>query len=255
MYTFDANTEASNIINWIRNWFDHNGKDSPAVIGISGGKDSSTVAALCVKALGKDRVIGVKMPNGKQSDIDYANGIIEYLGIKSYEVNIHDTYEAVLEQLKVNGITPSKQTIVNLPPRLRMATLYAISQSVNGRVSRNCNLSEDMTGYSTRYGDDAGDFAPLRNLTVQEVKAVGKAIGVPDQFIEKTPSDGLQAKTDEDNLGFLYAELDTYIREGKAAPELEETFKTRFERIKFKLEEIATYRNDLPNYLTKQNIE
>lgn len=212
MYNFDSKLVKDELIEWIREWFNQNGPTSSAVIGISGGKDSSVVAALCVKALGKERVIGVLMPCGEQSDINYSKDLVEYLGIKSYEINIQSAYESMLNSLSCTYM--SVQALTNLPARIRMTTLYAVSQCNNGRVSNNCNLSENWVGYSTRFGDDAGDFSPLHNLTVQEVKAVGRELGLPEKFIEKVPSDGLCGKTDEDNLEFTYETLDKYIREG-----------------------------------------
>lgn len=196
---------------WIRKFFDENGKDCNAVVGISGGKDSSVVAALCVEALGKERVLGVLMPCGRQHDIDMAYKLVHHLGIRYFEINIQEAAEAMKRNIPFEL---SQQSKVNLLPRLRMTTLYAVSQSFNGRVANTCNLSEDWVGYSTRYGDAAGDFSPLCNLTVQEVKAVGKAAGLPHDLVDKVPIDGLCGKTDEDNLGFTYAELDKYIRTG-----------------------------------------
>ena len=210
---FDVKKTHRDVIAWIRNWFMENGKGCTAVIGISGGKDSSVVAALCVEALGRDRVLGVLRPNGEQSDIDYAHRLVAHLGIESYAVNIRAAYEGLLSSLP-DSLTPSRQTLINLPPRLRMATLYAISQSRNGRVANTCNLSENWVGYSTRYGDDAGDFSPLGKLTVTEVVALGEELGLPTELVHKAPSDGLTGKTDEDNLGFSYTTLDRYIREG-----------------------------------------
>ncbi len=217
---FNAKKVKDEIVQWIRDWFEKNGPGCNAIIGISGGKDSSVVAALCVEALGKERVIGVMIPQGIQRDIYMSYNVVEYLGIKNIEVNINNTYNALLNAVfdgmwKINPYFDiSDQTHVNLPPRIRMATLYAISQSMNGRVSNNCNLSEDWVGYSTRWGDSVGDFAPLAHLTVNEVKAIGYELGLPTEFIEKVPSDGLCGKTDEDNLGFSYDALDRYIREG-----------------------------------------
>ena len=219
MQTFNAKEVKDQVVQWIRDWFEENGKGCNAVIGISGGKDSSVVAGLCVEALGKDRVIGVTMPNGVQKDISDSMRIINHLGIRYCNVNIFDTYntlmDAVEQQLQTLEAEVSNQTIINMPPRLRMTTLYAVSQSMNGRVANTCNLSEDWVGYSTRYGDAAGDFSPLGGLTVREVIAVGKELGLPIDLVEKTPSDGLCGKSDEDNLGFTYAALDHYIRTGE----------------------------------------
>ena len=218
MKTFNAEVVKDQVVQWIRDWFEVNGKGCNAVIGISGGKDSSTVAALCVEALGRDRVIGVTMPNGVQKDISDSIKLINHLGICHINVNIADTCKALMasvqEQLAAQGKEVSRQTIINMQPRVRMTTLYAISQSMNGRVANTCNLSEDWVGYSTRYGDAAGDFSPLGGLTVAEVIAIGKVLGLPVDLVEKTPSDGLSGKSDEDNLGFTYATLDRYIRTG-----------------------------------------
>lgn len=218
MIQFNAKEVKDQVVQWIRDWFEENGKGCNAVLGVSGGKDSSIVAALCAEALGKDRVIGVTMPNGVQKDISDSMRLIDHLGIRYCNVNIGDTCQtlmaAVKEQLATLGKDVSEQTIINLPPRVRMTTLYAVSQSMNGRVANTCNLSEDWVGYSTRYGDAAGDFAPLGGLVVREVIAIGKELGLPIDLVEKTPSDGLCGKTDEDNLGFTYAVLDEYIRTG-----------------------------------------
>lgn len=212
--SFDAVKVKNDIVEWIRNFFEQNGKGCKGVLGVSGGKDSSVVAALLVEALGKENVVGVLMPNGEQFDIDVSNALCDFLGIQKVVININDAYKGLMGQLEKSGIEVTNQAVVNLPPRLRMATVYAVSQSVNGRVANTCNLSEDWVGYATRYGDSVGDFSPISKLTVQEVKAVGRALGLPDMFIEKTPIDGLCGKTDEDNLGFTYATLDRYIREG-----------------------------------------
>ena len=211
MYRFNAEKIKNECVAWIRDFFEKNGKDCNAVVGISGGKDSSVVAALCVEALGKDRVIGVLMPCGEQSDIDMAQLLVDTLGIRRYIINIKDAVEGLTKAIPFDL---SDQSRVNLPPRIRMSTLYAVSQSHNGRVANTCNLSEDWVGYSTRYGDSVGDFSPCSHLTVQEVKAIGRLLGLPAVLIDKAPSDGLCGKTDEDNLGFTYAELDRYIREG-----------------------------------------
>lgn len=235
-------TKAMNgCIEWIREFFEENGKGCNAVLGISGGKDSSVVAALLVEALGKDRVIGVLMPNGEQADIDMAKLLVNHLGIKYYVVNIKEAYEGIINAFP-EELEMSNQTKINLAPRLRMSTVYAVSQSVNGRVANTCNLSEDWVGYSTRYGDSVGDFSPCSHFTVQEVKEIGRMLGLPEVLIEKAPSDGLCGKTDEDNLGFTYAVLDKYIRTGEI--EDEETKKLIDHKHKmnlFKLEVMPSY--------------
>ena len=213
---FDAKRVKDEIVEWITDWFEENGNGCKAVVGVSGGKDSSVVAALCVAALGKDRVIGVLMPNGEQSDIKYSHMLCDHLGIKNYTVNVGPAINGVLDSIHENAtdIEVTEQTTTNLPARIRMATLYAVSQSVNGRVANTCNLSEDWVGYSTKFGDAAGDFSLLSRLTVSEVKAIGRELGLPAELVDKTPSDGLCGKTDEMNLGFSYDVLDKYIRTG-----------------------------------------
>ncbi len=199
-------------VRWIRDFFRMNGPDCNAVVGISGGKDSSVTAALCVEALGRERVIGVLMPNGVQSDIDSAQLLVDHLGIRYFTVNIREAVQGLQGSLP---FTLSEQTKINLPARIRMATLYAVAQSHNGRVANTCNLSEDWVGYATRYGDGAGDFSPLSRLTVREVRALGTLLGLPERLVRKPPSDGLTGRTDEENLGFTYETLDRYIRTGE----------------------------------------
>lgn len=233
---FDAKKVKDECVEWIRDFFEKNGKGCNAVIGISGGKDSSIAAALCVEALGKDRVIGVLMPCGEQHDIDCARQLVEHLGIKNFTINILDAVNGVKEQIS-SQMELSNQAIVNIPPRVRMTTLYAVSQCMNGRVVNTCNLSEDWVGYSTRYGDAAGDFSPLSNLTVQEIKAIGYLLDLPKELVEKIPIDGLCGKTDEDNLGFTYAVLDRYIREGEIDdPEIKKLIDEKHEKNLFKLQ-------------------
>ncbi len=211
---FDVKKVTEDIIAWIREWFEKNGKGCNAILGISGGKDSSVAAALCVAALGKERVIGVLMPNGEQHDIDMSQKLVEHLGIESYTVNIKEGYDGLLKEVSKQLGGVSRDTEINLAPRIRMATLYAVGQSRNGRVVNTCNLSEDWVGYSTRYGDSVGDFSPLSMLCVREVKAIGRHLGLPEDLIEKVPIDGLCGQTDEEKLGFTYEMLDHYIREG-----------------------------------------
>ncbi|MBQ1353373.1 MAG: NAD(+) synthase [Ruminococcus sp.] len=230
---FDAALVKKDCIEWIRKFFEENGPGCNAVVGISGGKDSSIVAALCVEALGKERVIGVLMPNGVQADIDMAQLLVNHLGIKHYVINVKDAVDGVKNSLPFEA---SAQTLTNIPPRIRMTTLYAVAQSHNGRVANTCNLSEDWVGYSTRYGDQAGDFSPCSFLTVDEMKQIGRLCGLPDVLIDKVPIDGLCGKTDEDNLGFTYAVLDRYIRTGEIDDEnIKKNIDDRHRRNLFKL--------------------
>ena len=240
---FDAVKVKDECVQWIRDFFEENGPGCNAVLGISGGKDSSIAAALCVVALGKDRVIGVLMPCGEQHDIDMAYMLVNHLDIKHYVVIIKDAIEGLKGSMPLELST---QSLTNMPPRIRMTTLYAVSQSCNGRVVNTCNLSEDRVGYSTRYGDAAGDFSPLCNLTVQEVKEIGRLLNLPDVLIDKVPIDGLCGKTDEDNLGFTYAELDRYIRTGEIEDMAKkERIDTLHKRNLFKLQLMPSFKPNM----------
>ena len=248
MYEFDARKTKDEIIQWIRDWFKENGPDCNAVVAISGGKDSSVTAALCVEALGSSRVFGVLLPNGVQHDMDMSLMLVEHLGIPHAIINIEEPFTSIMTALSENLPVPtSAQTRINLPPRLRMAITYAVSQSMNGRVANTSNLSEDWVGYATRYGDMAGDFSPLSKLTVQEVKAIGHELRIPKELVEKIPIDGLTDLTDEDNLGFTYAVLDKYIRTGVCEdPEAKRLIDTRRRTSKFKLEPLPCFPFDGP---------
>lgn len=224
-YSFDAEKVTKEVVEWVRDLFERTATpQTNAVIGISGGKDSSVAAAVCAKALGKNRVIGVLMPQGEQADISYSHLLVDTLGIKSYTINIGDTVSAFMGELKKH-MEPSNQAVVNTPARIRMTTLYAVAACHNARVVNTCNLSEDWVGYSTKYGDAAGDFSPLSDLTVTEVLQVGEYLGLPNELVHKVPIDGLCGKTDEENLGFTYAMLDRYIRgldDLSSVPEIKE---------------------------------
>lgn len=215
--SFDPKQTKDSIVQWIRNYFAENGPECSAVVGISGGKDSTVVAALCVEALGKDRVVGVLMPCGDQADIEDSKHLVACLGIQSYLVNIQSPVESILFRVNTK-MRVSEQTKVNLPARIRMATLYAVAQSLpnGGRVANTCNRSEDYVGYSTKFGDSAGDFSPLANLLVSEIRQIGHELGLSPELVDKVPSDGLCGKTDEDNLGFTYDQLENYIKTGSS---------------------------------------
>ena len=220
---------------WIREWFAANGPTCNAVIGMSGGKDSTITAALCAEALGADRVIGIAMPAEGQS-LNEADEICEYLGIRylCFPIGRIEAECNALGAVLPEGF--SVQTVQNIPPRIRMTMLYAAAQSLNGMVANTCNLSEDYIGYATLYGDAAGSFAPLDGLCVREVLQVGHAMGLPARWVDKTPDDGLpHSSPDEVKLGFTYAALDRYIREGVCDdPEVKEKIDRLHRRNKFK---------------------
>ncbi|MBD5160334.1 MAG: NAD(+) synthase [Ruminococcus sp.] len=245
MGNFNAEKAIENITAWIRQYFEENATPATkAVVGISGGKDSSVASALCVRALGKERVIGVLMPQGEQADIDYSRLLVKTLDIKHYVVNIGETVSSFMTEIKKH-IEPSGQTIINTPARIRMTTLYAIAGTVGGRVVNTCNLSEDWVGYSTKFGDSAGDFSPLSDFTVTEILQIGDALGLPYELVHKVPIDGLCGKTDEENLGFTYVELDTYIRgltDLSDKPELKEKIDRMHRNNLHKLRLMPTFR-------------
>lgn len=235
-YEFNAKQVKEDCVQWIREWFADNGEKCNAIIGLSGGKDSAIVAALCKEALGYKRVVGVLMPDGEQSDIQDAIELAQHLGIYYITADISKAVDGVFESLvKDNNLVVSVQAENNLPPRIRMATLYAVAQSMNGRVANTCNLSEEWVGYSTKWGDNVGDFSPLAPLTVAEVKAVGYELGLPEHLIEKTPADGLTGLSDEENLGFTYDELDTYLRTGECDEGVKSKIDAMHEKNKYKM--------------------
>lgn len=213
-------------IEWIRKWFKDNGNNCNAIIGMSGGKDSTIVAALVAKAIGPERVIGVSMPDKGQGE-NGAKEICEYLGIHYMVYPIDKITEAYRNShnYDYNGVNGEKLVYdnewnimaeQNIPPRVRMTTLYAIAQNHNGRVINTCNKSEDYIGYSTKFGDSAGDMSPFANLTVTEILCIGDYLGIPYEWVHKTPDDGLpNSCPDEEKFGFTYEMLDCYLMGGK----------------------------------------
>ena len=243
---FNAKLQLAGLLEWMNEQMKNCGGKT-AVIGISGGKDSSTVAALAVAAYGKENVYGVLMPDGVQPDIDYSNGLVEVLDIPHCTFNIHDATSGILNEMERVGLEPSRQTKVNLPSRIRMATLYAIAQTVpSGIVINTSNLSEDWVGYCTIYGDSAGAFSPLGMYTTEEVIALGRELGLPEKYLVKAPSDGLTGLTDEDNLGFTYHAVNEYIRKGVVDPEIKEKIDHKHKVSRFKFQTLPVYQNGMP---------
>jgi NAD+ synthase len=240
-YEFNAKAVADKLVLWLRNYFDNNGNPLNAVIGISGGKDSTVVAAALVKAIGPCRVYGILMPNGTQSDIADSYAVCEHLGLTPYVCNIAAAYNRIVKSAG-DHFSPSNQANINLAPMMRMSMLKFISQCVNGRFTCNGNKSELFLGWYTLGGDDQGNVRPLANLTVTEVIEVGKALGIPDWMVDKKPSDGLCGQTDEDKFGFSYKVLDHYIRTGECEdPEIKAKIDAMHNRNAFKLQPMPEF--------------
>lgn len=237
MSGFEVGKVTETLLIRIRDWFDKNGSDCNAVVGISGGKDSTVAAALCVKALGVDRVIGIMLPDGIQSDIKDSIEVCNILGIKSYTINIKPMLEESYKVLESCGITITAQCRQNIAPRERTKMIRAVCQCENGRMINTCNYSETFIGYFTIGGDGDGDFAPLEDLTKTEVVEIGHYLGLPSYLIDKVPSDGLCGKTDEDNIGFTYESLDRFIRTGTSGDKVvDELIKVKHKVNLFKLQ-------------------
>ena len=246
MYDFDAKAQLPGLLGWMRAQMKNCGGKT-AVVGISGGKDSSVIAALCCEAYGRENVVGVLMPDGAQPDIDYSRDLVEFLNIRHCTIDIHAAVRGVLDELERNALEPTRQTTVNLPSRIRMCTLYAIAQSVEGGIVVNTsNLSEDWVGYCTIYGDSAGAFSPIGMYTTEEVVAIGGVLGLPEKFLVKPPSDGLTGLTDEDNLGFTYHAVNEYIRAVVCDPEIREQIDAKHRASRFKFQTRPVYHNGLP---------
>lgn len=225
---FDAVKVCEDIINWIREYFQNNPNAKGSIIGISGGKDSLVAAKLLVEALGKERVFGVLMPNGEQKDIQDSLRAVDLLGIHCKIVNIEKAYRGLLKAIAED--TLSIDAKINIPPRLRMTTLYAIGTTMHYRVCGTGNKSEGFVGYTTKWGDNAFDFNPIADLTTEEVMAIGDSLGLPYDLVHKTPSDGLIGKSDEEKLGFSYKQINDYIEKGSSGdPEIDKKIKLKNE--------------------------
>lgn len=243
--------EVQKIIKWIKDYFKTNAFAKGVVIGMSGGKDSLIVAKLCIEALGKDKVFGVIMPNGEMKDKSDAERTCKLLDIQYEILDINQSYQAILDNANKifakKNIAANSVTITNIPARVRMAQLYAIAGSMDYLVANTSNLSEAMVGYTTKWGDNVGDFAPIISYTKTEVCEIGKVLNLPLDLVDKIPSDGLSGKTDEDNLGFGYAELDNFIRNGEKGTNFDVILK-KHKQSRHKRQGIAKYINDKKNF-------
>lgn len=255
---FNVEEQTEKVIDWTRNWMNEKGEDSKAIIGISGGIDSSTVAAILEKAIGKERIIAIKLPCGVQKDIDYSNKLIEHLGLTSFEINIGEAYNLLTKEIRKvskNGETfPCSAYSTNTPARLRMTTLFGVAAIVgNGYVAGTGNLTEDVVGYSTFYGDGAASFDPILLFTKKEVIEIAKYLGLPKELYEKTPIDGMSLnddgsyKSDEQKLGFTYEEVGNTIRTGNRGEHYDKIL-NMFNKNKFKNEivKLPHYEPNLP---------
>lgn len=230
---FNAEKISKDIINWIKDYFNAQAGAKGAVIGISGGKDSSVTAKLLVEALGKERVFGVLMPNGEQKDISDSLRVVDILGISYKTVNIEKGYKGILDGIGQD--TLSIEAKINISPRLRMTTLYAIGATLHYGVCGTGNKSEGFVGYTTKWGDNAFDFNPIGDLTTEEVVVIGDYLGLPYELTHKTPSDGLSDQSDEEKLGFTYKQLNDYIENGSSGDtEIDEKIRFKYEYNKHK---------------------
>ena len=247
--------EIDGVINWIREYVESSHAKG-VVVGNSGGKDSATVLALASKALGKDRVLAIGMPcNSIPQDLDDAQLVANTFGVRMIEINLtnpYDLYEQTLiDSLDNNDIELINESKVNIRPRLRMTTLYAVAQSLGYLVIGTGNLCEAMVGYTTKWGDNASDFNPLGNFTVDEVRFIGSYLGVPDQIVHKAPADGLGRQTDEEKLGVTYKQIEEYIETGKTDPEAMAIIKDKYEKTRHKRSLVPVYKVERINYLDK----
>lgn len=239
------------LIKWIKEQL----KDKKAIIGISGGKDSTICAALCAEAIGKENVYGILMPNGGQVDIDDSYKVVDHLGINKFVVNINEFYNPMISKLRGLLLDIKDVVSTNIPPRLRMTVLYAFAASLQGRVICTSNASEAYIGWTTKWGDNTGDIAPLLNFTKTEVNAIGSVLDIPEELVFKTPADGLCGKSDEEKLGFTYEQLDRYITDNDITDNDNEPsiakIKERHIGSKHKREPIPSF---LPDRITYEDI-
>ncbi len=237
-------------IDWIKEYVKQSGAKG-VVIGDSGGKDSATVLGMAVKALGKENVLAVSMPcHSVSHDFDDAKLVADTFGVKFLKVDLTKTYNEMENEIQVAmGEKLSKEATINMKPRLRMITLYGMAQSLGYLVIGTGNLCEAMVGYTTKWGDNASDFNPIGNFTVDEVLAIGKYVGVPERILQKAPNDGLGGKTDEEKMGIKYSQIAEMIETGNTEENAKKEILKRYEASKHKRELVPIYTFERKNYL------
>lgn len=242
--------EAQNAIIWIREYVEKTGANG-IVIGNSGGKDSATVLAMAVEAIGREKVLSVAMPCfSKQTDLEDAKLVADVFEVPLLKVDLSNTYQEM--EKEINCQIPqslTKEAIVNMKPRLRMTTLYSIAQTLGYLVIGTGNLCEAMVGYTTKWGDNSSDFNPIGNFTVEEVLAIGRMLEVPENILKKAPSDGLGEKTDEEKMGIQYSQIEEMIETGTTDEKAKQEIIRRYQSSKHKRRIVPIYTFERKNYL------
>lgn len=209
-----------NLVNWLRDKVQEAGCKG-LVVGLSGGIDSAVVAALAKRAF-PENSLGVIMPcHSNSQDEEHARLVAETIGLKTVKVDLSKTFDSLIDELKDDGA--NLLAVSNIKPRLRMTTLYYFAQKNKYLVAGTGNKSELTIGYFTKYGDSGVDLLPISDFVKFEVKELAKYLGIPEVIINKPPSAGLwENQTDENEMGFSYKELDTFILTGEAEPKVKE---------------------------------
>ena len=244
--------EAKNAIEWIKEYVEKT-KAKGIVIGNSGGKDSATVLAMAVKAIGKERVISVAMPCfSKETDLVDAKLVADTFEVPLLKIDLSSAYQEMENEINCQipqGLT--QEAIINIKPRLRMTTLYGIAQTLGYLVIGTGNLCEAMVGYTTKWGDNSSDLNPIGNFTVEEVLAIGKMLGVPEKILQKAPSDGLGGQTDEEKMGIQYRQIEEMIEKGSTEEKAKQEIIKRYQNSKHKRKTVPIYTFERENYLLK----
>ena len=242
--------EAKNAIEWIKEYVEKT-KAKGIVIGNSGGKDSATVLAMAVKAIGKERVISVAMPCfSKETDLVDAKLVADTFEVPLLKIDLSSAYQEMENEINCQipqGLT--QEAIINIKPRLRMTTLYGIAQTLGYLVIGTGNLCEAMVGYTTKWGDNSSDLNPIGNFTVEEVLAIGKMLGVPEKIFHKAPNDGLGGQTDEEKMGIQYRQIEEMIEKGSTEEKAKQEIIKRYQNSKHKRRTVPIYIFERKNYL------